>query len=605
MPRTNQKHGDRLTGHALRNHHLRQKSLVRAAESPPLARTIVEIRASQLDMTRLEFARRSGISRGTMRDIELGVHVPTRQTLRRFIEFCRKRGVAPARLEKLLDVYAGPCDTLEHLIARLELRAGSSRELARRVGISCSTLWEYRRGNAPLPWLLARKLCESVQEDPSLVEPLWCKAERQRLIQRGYPEAWAELCVWCARANHPQGKLLQLGVTRAAFRRLCYLELPPWQAVAKAAKSLARDAGELRLLRELWTRDERQQRGMPRGAFGARLKQLRVARGIERRALADLFGIQGKKPARILKYIEEDGFYSVRAFPAGLVALLTNDADEREGLLTLWRQRRQQFMRRRRPETRVDLRLAREEYGFTLADVSRILGYSSLEYQRIERGVEKLLDPARTRILEAFHQAGKNRVDDLLARRDAVNRQREAWRSPTSVRQMLVLLARREGGLAPLARRLRAAQLSCVSVPRLRSVLQQANLPAWRALADIAKTCQITNLADVHADWSQRYRAALTKQGRSPLGVEVRLLIAEAAPTARAFSRRLPFNYSVLVRDLQRIDRDQPLAWYHVERILQAANLGPSDERWQEVRMLWCTASARFKGTRGLSMVGQ
>src|SRR6185437_16271477 len=120
--------------------------------APALARLAVQIRAEALSMTRLEFARCSGISRGTLRDFELGVHKPTRQTLGRFIAFCRRRKVDPQRLEELERQYAGCGDTLEHLIARLELRAGSARELARRVSISASTLWEYRRGNFPLPW---------------------------------------------------------------------------------------------------------------------------------------------------------------------------------------------------------------------------------------------------------------------------------------------------------------------------------------------------------------------------------------------------------------------------------------------------------------------
>ena len=37
-------------------------------------------------------------------------------------------------LDALRDLYAGPADSLEHLIARLELRAGSSPKLARKVG---------------------------------------------------------------------------------------------------------------------------------------------------------------------------------------------------------------------------------------------------------------------------------------------------------------------------------------------------------------------------------------------------------------------------------------------------------------------------------------
>src|SRR5262245_25511010 len=102
MPRASSTNGHHsLSGHALRNQHLREKALVRAASAPPLARTIVQIRAATLDMTRLEFARRSGIGRGTMRDLELGVHTPTRQTLLRFVNFCQRRDVAQDEIEQL------------------------------------------------------------------------------------------------------------------------------------------------------------------------------------------------------------------------------------------------------------------------------------------------------------------------------------------------------------------------------------------------------------------------------------------------------------------------------------------------------------------------
>src|SRR5947209_14599961 len=132
MPLDSNNHVDRLHGHALRNAHLRQRSLARAATAPPLARALVKLRAETLGMTRLEFARRSGISRGTLRDIELGVHTPTRRSLQRFLAFCRKSAVSVKSLEDLVNLYAGPVESLEQLISRLELQAGRSEE--RRVG---------------------------------------------------------------------------------------------------------------------------------------------------------------------------------------------------------------------------------------------------------------------------------------------------------------------------------------------------------------------------------------------------------------------------------------------------------------------------------------
>src|SRR5437762_9647065 len=134
---------DRLVGHALRNANLRARSLVRASEAPPLARALVTLRAEVLGMTRLEFARRSGIGRGTLRDVELGVHTPTRRTLLRFISFCEQCGINGEHLEELRRLHSGPIASLGQFIARLELRAGSPRELARRVGMSPATLREY------------------------------------------------------------------------------------------------------------------------------------------------------------------------------------------------------------------------------------------------------------------------------------------------------------------------------------------------------------------------------------------------------------------------------------------------------------------------------
>src|SRR5262249_9749319 len=149
--------------------------------------------------------------------------------------------------------------------------------------------------------------------------------------------------------------------------------------------------------------------------------------------LADLFAIGGKKPARIIKYIEEDGFYSAQAYPAGLAALLAGSEREASSLLSAWQQRRTQFHRRHRPETRIDLRLARELYGFEPRDMEAILGYSSLEYQKIERGVQPLMDTAHERILHAIHAAGQRRVETLLRQQQERETERIAWQRPSTV----------------------------------------------------------------------------------------------------------------------------------------------------------------------------
>jgi transcriptional regulator with XRE-family HTH domain len=584
--------GNGLHGHALRNAHLCEHSLHRAEGAPPLARAVVRIRAGTLRITRLEAARRAGISRAAMRDMELGIHTPTRHTLQQFMTFCEGQGVTGEQLEELRLLYTGQADTLERFIARLELKAGSSRELARRVGISPATLWEYRRGNFPLPIGVLRQLCAVVAEDSARGEALWHQAERRRLLDRGYPEALADLCVLCARAGHPESYFL----STASLRRLRYFELPRWSSVADAARGLCRSDDEFLSLQKTWLRNEAEQRGRARNDFGLRLKQLRQEQGVSRRELADLFGVGGKKPARIIKYVEEDGFYSMQAYPAGLAAVLAGRSPEAARLLEQWQQRRQIFHRRHRPEMRIDLRLARETYGFELKDVAPLLGYGAREYQKVEGGVEPLRETARERILQAIHAAGQKRVEDLLAHRRALQAAELAWRAPRSVAELITLLARREGGLAPLVRLLRRTPgLDGLSTVRLRGIVRGAETPPWCLLFAIGAACGVEDLTIAHHDWAERYRAALASWCPSPLGVELRVLIAEVAPSLRAFSPRLGFNYSVLTREFQRIDRDEPIKWFHVERVLRAAGLPPDSDRWREVRALWSTAEARRK----------
>jgi transcriptional regulator with XRE-family HTH domain len=585
-----------LTGHALRNAHLRERAMRRAETAPPLARLLVTLRAKHLGLTRLELARRSGISRGTLRDLELGIHTPTRRIVQQLLAFYERAGVTQAHLEELRRLYAGAGDTLEHFLARLELRAGSSRELARRVGISAATLWEYRRGHFPLPLALLRQMCAAVGEDDAPAEELWRAAERQRLQQRGYPEALVEFWVLCGRAGYTEKQLLALGMGTSAVRRLRYLELPPWNEIAGVARQLG-NVEEVRSLERLWCREEQSQSsGLP-DRFGARVRQLRKKNGITRRELADLFDIGGKKPARIIKYIEEDGFYSAQAYPAGLAALLAGGERERAALLAAWQQRRTQFHRRHRPETRIDLRLARELYGFEPRDMERILGYSSLEYQKIERGVQALTDTARQRIMHAIHAAGECRVETLLRQRQEREEERAAWQRPSSVQTLIALLARREGGLIPLSRQLKRLGLRGLWTARLRAIRHGDEVPPWCVLERIARTCGVVDWEEVHEDWRQRYREHLRKTCPSPLGIELRLLIGEVAESLRDFSPRLGFNYSVLIRDMQRIDRDEPMKWFHIERIIRAAGLPAEDGRWREIHALWSTASDRRKTT--------
>jgi len=578
---------NRLSGHALRNANLRKRSLARASAAPPLARALVILRAQQLGMTRLEFSRRSGISRGTLRDLELGVHTPTRRILQQLLDFCSEHGVAAGSLEEVYKLYAGAEGGLGPLLARLELRAGSPGELARRAEISPATLWEYRRGNFPLPLAVLRRLCQAVGEDPAPAETIWLDAERQRFLARGYPPALAEFWALCARGEYAEKHLPALGLSMAALRRLRYLDLPAWPEVAGVVRVLCRNEQELQNLKQLWGHEEPGQQPSLPEPFGALLQQLRKRKGLSRREVADLFGVGGKKPAQVIQSIEEEGCYSARAYPAGLAALLARDHEEQTRLLDLWEERRKLFHRRHRPETRMELRLARERYGFEHKDMKAILGYELLEYQRLERGVGPLSDTARARILQAIHRAGQGRIEALLREKDARDVRRACWRCPPSVRALVSRLADREGGIIPLMRHLRQAGAAGFWAGRLRAIARGEELPPWPLLERIGLACAVPDLSKVRMDWWEQSRIRLQENGCSPLGTEVRLLIAEVATTVREFSGRLGLSPSVLVRDLQRMDRGKPVKWFHVERILSAAGLTAQDRRWEQIHAWW------------------
>src|SRR5205085_2622811 len=129
--------------------------------------------------------------------------------------------------------------------------------------------------------------------------------------------------------------------------------------------------------------------------------------------------------------------------------------------------------------------------------------------------------------------------------------ERSAWQAPATVTDLVALLARREGGILPLARLLRRAGLRGLWAGRLRAIAAGAEVPAWPVLAQVAEACGVTERGALRCDWEERYREALQAWCRSPLGVELRLLIGEVATTLRDLSPKLGFNYSVLIREFQ------------------------------------------------------
>src|SRR5260370_530255 len=122
------------------------------------------------------------------------------------------------------DQPTGPASRTAHLPPHS--RAGSRpppRPAPTIVSISSHSL--------PRPLPVRRQLCPSVDEEAAGAEALWHSAERQRFLNRGYPEALAEFWVLCAREGYTEKRLLALGLSTATARRLRYLEMPPWPNV--------------------------------------------------------------------------------------------------------------------------------------------------------------------------------------------------------------------------------------------------------------------------------------------------------------------------------------------------------------------------------------
>src|SRR5438132_6774433 len=151
--------------------------------------------------------------------------------------------------------------------------------------------------------------------------------------------------------------------------------------------------------------------------------------------------------------------------------------------------------------------MAREQHGSEAADTDKILRSPRLDYQQIERGVVPLLDTARDRILQAIHKAGQERVEALMQHRRAQQSESAAWQAPPSISGLIVLLARREGGLIPLSRCLRRAGLKGLWIGRLRAMARGQDTPPWLVLERIGKACGVVEMAEVYHDWTARYRA--------------------------------------------------------------------------------------------------
>ena len=436
-------------------------------------------------------------------------------------------------------------------------------------------------------------MCAAVEEDAAPAEILWREAERQRLRQRGYPEPLAEFWVLCAGAGHTEKDLLALGMATAAVRRLRYLELPSWAEVVGVVQTLC-PKEEVLALERLWRR--------ARTASPSRCPTSSA------HACTNCANNMASPPrvGRPVRHWRQKAGPHYQVHRRGRL-LFGSGVPRRSRRAADARRRRGRRLARRlaraayaipSPASSGDphrLAAGRELYGFEARDMEPILGYSSLEYQKLERGVQPLADTALRAHLAGDPQGRPAPGGNTVAAPDPARSGTRRLAVPNVGAGLIALLARREGGLIPLSRYLKKAGLKGLWTARLRAIGHGEETPPWCVLKQIAQVCGVAELADVHHDWRQRYRERLAACYPSPLAVELRLLIGEVAESLRDFSPRLEFNYSVLVRDLQKIDRDDFVKWFHVERIARAAGLPPHDERWREMHALWRTASDRKK----------
>ncbi len=305
-------HSSQLTGHALRNAHLREQSLARGAKRlRRLAHTIVKIRAETLGMTRIEFARRSGISRGTLADLELGVHTPTRRILQKFVSFCQQLASQLRTVEELRRLYAGPGDTLEEFISLI----GAAR-LGRRG------LWRLKSGIEPrnAVGVPARELSFAVGPAAAAL-PCRRRGFRRRGNALADGRTPATSLLWipgslggilgvCAVQATPRGTCSAWACERRPFLRPARPRMRYTLAGRgrRGPHALPGDDEFLALKECSGSAMKRRGKAAP-GWVRLASEQLRSKQGVARREIADLFGLSGKKPARIIKYIEEDGFF--------------------------------------------------------------------------------------------------------------------------------------------------------------------------------------------------------------------------------------------------------------------------------------------------------
>ena len=301
--------------------------------------------------------------------------------------------------------------------------------------------------------------------------------------------------------------------------------------------------------------------------------------------MADLFGVGGKKPAQLIQSIEEKGCYSAGPTLPGWRPCC---APNRTTGGVCWRCGRsgEAISPPASAGDAIESALARRLYGFEHRDMEAILAYTPVEYQKIERGVGPLSDAGRARILEAVHRAGQRRVETLLKARDQRDLEREAGASRRRCRPWSPCWPPVKEVHSPdtISAPCQGYQLLARPAAVDRPGTGSAPLaPGYK----IGLVCGVPDLSTVLDDWREQYRRRLQVAGCSPPWPEVRLLIAEVATTARAFSRRLGLNPSVLVRDLQRLDKGKGVKWFHVERILTAAGVAPHERRWEQIHAWW------------------
>ena len=408
----------RLTGHALRNANLRAfPGPHRGPAAGPRPRHPPR---RVLGLTRLEFCAAPASAGAPCATWSWASTPRRRHTLQQYVNFCRRCGGCGR----------APGGTVPPLCRGPGIGSGSGSP-AWSCGPVRRPSWPAAPASAPAPSgntaaATSRCPCRSCAgcARPSArtpPRPRPCGTRRNAAAPPGarLPGGAGRVLGALPREGYAEKHLPGLGLGTAALRRLRYLELPAWPEVAAVARTLCRDDDEWRVPGTPLAGEERDRERAssptPSAHACTKLRQAqghgppRAGRPVRHRRQEAGADHQVRRGRRLST--------PRRPTPRVWSPCWPDEAEEqRARLLGLWEERRRQFHRRHRPETRLDLRLAREPYGFELQGHGGHPGVraAGVPANRARRRA-RCRSAAQARILQAIERAGQQRVAALLA----------------------------------------------------------------------------------------------------------------------------------------------------------------------------------------------